>query len=218
MAELILGIDTSSRVGVGLADGGTVLVSTTVGDARSHVELLLPTVQAVLAEAGVGLADLAGIGIGYGPGPFTGLRVGVVAGRTLARVAGLPTYPVCSLDVIGLDWALTGRPRSDFIAALDARRQEVYWAVYSPAGCRLAGPTVGRPGDLPELALVGPGGATYPTAGAGLVGQVGLDAGFLAAHVHDLAPVGPEPLYLRQADAQPMTAAKSALTAQELGR
>jgi len=218
MSELILGIDTSTRVCVGLADGDRVLASVSLGDSRSHVELLLPTVRDVLAGAGVGLAELAGIGLGFGPGPFTGLRVGLAAGQGLAWAAGLVTYPVCSLDVIGLAWALSGQATGSFIAALDARRHELYWAVYDAAGQRTAGPSVTPPIDLPALPVVGPGGRVHPTAGAGTVGDIGLDAGFLAAHVHQLPPVGPEPLYLRQADAQPATSTKSALTPEELAR
>jgi len=216
---LILGIDTATAVCVGLADGLRILAGVTAGDSRSHAELLAPTVQKVLTEAGVGLGDLAGVGVGYGPGPFTGLRVGVATALSLARVAGLPVYPVCSLDVIALAWGLSGQAGGRFIAALDARRKELYWAVYDAAGARTAGPSVSVPGDLPALPVVGPGGAIYPLAGAGAgvgAGAVGLDAGFLAAHVHDLPAVGPEPLYLRPADAQPGARSKSALTPQEL--
>src|SRR4051812_37296571 len=95
-----------------------------VVDARAHGEQLAPGIAAVLAEAGVRPRDLAAIVAGLGPGPFTGLRVGLVTAGVLGDTLGIPSYGVCSLD--GLGAGTTG----EVLVATDARRKEVYWAAY----------------------------------------------------------------------------------------
>ncbi|TDB73509.1 tRNA (adenosine(37)-N6)-threonylcarbamoyltransferase complex dimerization subunit type 1 TsaB [Micromonospora sp. KC723] len=117
-------------------------------DARAHGELLAPQVDAVLAEADVRPRDLAAIVAGLGPGPFTGLRVGLVTAATMGQVLGVPAYGVCSLDGIGHP-AAAGEP---VLAASDARRREVYWAVYDGAGERISGPDVDAPAVVAERA------------------------------------------------------------------
>ena len=97
---LTLGIDTASLVSVGLARDGHVLAAEVVADPRGHVEQLTPLVARVCAGAGVRIVDLDRIVVGLGPGPFTGLRVGIVTARTLALVGGSALHGVCSLDVI----------------------------------------------------------------------------------------------------------------------
>ncbi|MFG1897182.1 tRNA (adenosine(37)-N6)-threonylcarbamoyltransferase complex dimerization subunit type 1 TsaB [Micromonospora zamorensis] len=110
-------------------------------DARAHGELLAPQVDAVLADADARPRDLSAIVAGLGPGPFTGLRVGLVTAATMGQVLGIPTYGVCSLDAIGYP-AASGEP---VLAASDARRKELYWAVYDGAGQRIVGPEVSTP-------------------------------------------------------------------------
>ncbi|TDC79116.1 tRNA (adenosine(37)-N6)-threonylcarbamoyltransferase complex dimerization subunit type 1 TsaB [Micromonospora sp. KC606] len=133
-------------------------------DARAHGELLAPQVDAVFAEADVRPRDLAAIVAGLGPGPFTGLRVGLVTAATMGQVLGVPTYGVCSLDGIGHP-AAAGEP---VLVASDARRREVYWAIYDGAGRRIAGPNVdapavaaGRARELAVAAAVGDGAHRY---------------------------------------------------------
>lgn len=109
--------------------------------ARAHGEQLAPQLGAALAEARVRPADLAAIVAGTGPGPFTGLRVGLVTAAAMGQALGIPTYGVCSLDGVG---AAVAGPA---LVATDARRREVYWAIYA-GGRRLAGPAVDRPADL----------------------------------------------------------------------
>jgi tRNA threonylcarbamoyl adenosine modification protein YeaZ len=130
-------------------------------DARAHGELLAPAIEAVLAEAGIGPADLTAVVAGVGPGPFTGLRVGLVTAAALAQALSIPAYGVCSLDGIG---ALTAGAT---VVATDARRKEVYWARYRD-GVRVSDPAVNRPADLAEAlagevveAAVGDGALRY---------------------------------------------------------
>jgi tRNA threonylcarbamoyl adenosine modification protein YeaZ len=188
----------------------------------------------VLERADLSLAQVDELVVGLGPGPFTGLRVGVAAAQTWAAVSGRPVRSVCSLDVLALAQSRRGGGPSRFVAALDARRRELYWAVYDAAGARLGDPQVSAPADLPDLPLIGPGALLYPTAGAGLeagwarrlavgattgtdldlaaVGDlVRVDAGLMAACRLDLPEAGPEPLYLRRPDATVPGPRKSAL-------
>ncbi|EWM67531.1 glycoprotease [Micromonospora sp. M42] len=124
------------------ADGVAVRASRCTVDARAHGELLAPQVDAVLADVGARPADLAAIVAGLGPGPFTGLRVGLVTAATMGQVLGVPTYGVCSLDGLGHP-AAAGEP---VLAASDARRREIYWAVYDGAGSAPGRPGGGGPG------------------------------------------------------------------------
>ena len=123
------------------ADGVASRAHRCTVDARAHGELLAPQVDAVLADADARPRDLGAIVAGLGPGPFTGLRVGLVTAATMGQVLGIPTYGVCSLDAIGYP-AASGEP---VLAASDARRKELYWAVYDGAGQRIVGPEVSAP-------------------------------------------------------------------------
>ena len=89
MNTIVLGIDTSTAVSVGLARGSEVLVSLHYDDPRAHAEQLMPLIHRGCEEAGIALTDIAEVAIGVGPGPYTGLRVGVATGRVLAHLAGL---------------------------------------------------------------------------------------------------------------------------------
>ncbi|MGA3489989.1 tRNA (adenosine(37)-N6)-threonylcarbamoyltransferase complex dimerization subunit type 1 TsaB [Micromonosporaceae bacterium DT55] len=153
-------------------------------DARAHGELLAPQVAEVLAEAGVRAADLAAIVAGLGPGPFTGLRVGLVTAASMGQALDIPTYGVCSLDALGVPAAdgVTAVRGAPVLAATDARRREIYWAVYDGSGARIVGPGVdtpavvaGRARELGVTAAAGDGALRYAD-------QLGL-------------PVGPEPRY-----------------------
>ncbi len=115
-------------------------------DARAHGERLAPGVRAALAAAGVAVGELTAIVAGTGPGPFTGLRVGLVTATAMGQALDIPCYGVCSLDGIG---AAAGPGR--VVVATDARRREVYWAVYAD-GVRVDGPQVSRPVELPGIA------------------------------------------------------------------
>ena len=201
-----VGVDTSTDVRVGVAVDGRVVAAGSVPDPRAHAEQLMPLVQRLVADAGVALAEVDQFVVGVGPGPFTGLRVGVVTAATLAEVLGVPLRGVCSLDVVARQWADAGAP-PEFVVVSDARRREVYWARYAASGHRLAGPFVTPPDAVAHLPLAGPGAALVgrPT------GPVVLDAGVLAARGPDLPDEGLEPLYLRRPDAEASTKQKSTL-------
>src|SRR5215467_911963 len=139
-----------------------VLAERATVDARAHGELLAPSVAAVLADAGHRAGDLGAVVAGVGPGPFTGLRVGLVTAVAVADTLGIPAYGVCTLDAIG---AVAGPGR--VLVATDARRREVYWAVYDD-GCPLTPPAVGKPAELD----LPPGVTAAAGAGAHLYAQV----------------------------------------------
>ena len=213
---LVLAVDTSTDVRVGLARDGEVLVRRHVADTRAHLESLVPLIREALAEAGVGVPDLDLITVGLGPGPFTGLRVGIAAAQMLASVRNLPLHGVCSLDVVA---AAAGRD-DEFVVASDARRKELYWARYRGAE-RFEGPPVSAPEDLPGLPVIGPGVSAY----ADRLGErpqpdgpTTLDAGLMAALGMTLPSAGTQPLYLRRPDAAEPTRRKSTLVRKRVRR
>ncbi|MGH3444142.1 MAG: tRNA (adenosine(37)-N6)-threonylcarbamoyltransferase complex dimerization subunit type 1 TsaB [Nocardioidaceae bacterium] len=208
---MLLAFDTATEaVTVALHDGGRVVAVHNAVDPRRHGELLAPGIVAVLDEAWVPRQDVTAIAVGVGPGPFTGLRVGLVTARTLGAVLDIPVYGVCTLDVLAAEAVDSADgPRGAFIVATDARRKEVYWATYDTDGARLDGPHVAKPADLPtELAagpVVGRGGLLYPDAFGPAVGPDYPSAAVLAAVVTDerVELLDPEPLYLRRPDTAP---------------
>ncbi|MER7331321.1 MULTISPECIES: tRNA (adenosine(37)-N6)-threonylcarbamoyltransferase complex dimerization subunit type 1 TsaB [unclassified Micromonospora] len=203
------------------ADGVSTRAHRCTVDARAHGELLAPQVDAVLADADARPADLGAIVAGLGPGPFTGLRVGLVTAATMGQVLGVPTYGVCSLDAIGHP-AAAGEP---VLAASDARRREVYWAVYDGAGQRIVGPEVSAPAVAAERArglavtvAVGDGAHRYAdTLGLPVRAEPRYpDAGVLATLAAERIRAGAPgealtPLYLRRPDAVAATARKPVL-------
>lgn len=181
-------------------------------DARAHGELLAPHISQCLDEAGCRPGELGAVVAGVGPGPFTGLRVGLVTASMFGDLLGIPTYGVCSLD--GIAASVGG----SVLVAGDARRREIYWARYVGAD-RVAGPRVDRPGELPGLGgdarLAGAGARLYldvlvdPAAGAPGGRLLDCDyppmlalAGLAADRIRARAP-GERliPLYLRRPDA-----------------
>ncbi len=189
---------------------GDVLSEVTVRDAQSHGELLAPTLLRAMNEAGAVPDDLTRIVVGVGPGPFTGLRVGISTALVMGHALGIPVVGVCSLDAIA---AGVGDRYPEFIVATDARRKEIYWARYAVAHGqfnRISGPAVSRASDLPvdiaALPAVGVGPRLYPeslSAGQGPMDVSAADLGRLTSR--DGLLLAPEPLYLRRPDAVPST-------------
>ncbi|QSB05797.1 tRNA (adenosine(37)-N6)-threonylcarbamoyltransferase complex dimerization subunit type 1 TsaB [Natronoglycomyces albus] len=172
-------------------------------DARGHAEYLTPFVNECLEESSHTMAEVEAVVAGVGPGPFTGLRVGLVTAAALGHARHIPTYGVCSLDGIG--GASSGR----VLAATDARRKEIYWAEYAQ-GQRLGDPQVCKPDQLPNLEAtqaLGEGAVKYadviglPIADGPLHPNLVHLAASAADRVVDKAPSeGLTPLYLRRPD------------------
>ncbi len=221
---LLLALDTSAAVGAAVHDGGRLLAERSVHDPRRHAELLAPMLTEVLAAAGAGRSDVTDVAVGAGPGPFTGLRVGLVTARTLGHVFGVGVHAVCSLDALAAAAADAGLAAdgTDVVVLTDARRREVYSARYRVTGgvaIRTHGPEVG-PADAVDVAgavVVGRGAGLYAdrlAPGATAVHAEPADpaAGAVAAEVARRLAAGevaepggagllpPDPLYLRRPD------------------
>ena len=211
--SVTLALDTSHQVSVAVAQGSQVLARHIVADTRAHVEQLTPLITRSLAEAGISWTQLDRIVIGLGPGPFTGLRVGIVTGWTLSETVGVPWHGVCSLDVIAHQWAQSAaEPPEDFVVCCDARRSELYWARYHGLD-RVDGPQVSAPAGLPDLPVIGSGLEHYADQLGDRVagGPRALDPGVMAVIGPQLPSAGAEPLYLRRPDATVPGNRKSAL-------
>ena len=202
---MLLAFDTATPlVTVALHDGDDVVVELVSERPLQHGEQLAPLIDRALRETGLVRQDLTAIGVGTGPGPFTGLRVGLVTARTLGFVLDLPVYGVCTLDVLAVEAADTGAVTTDFLVATDARRKEVYLASYDERGGRLDGPEVSKPADAAtDRPVVGEGAVLYPEAFPHAVGPTAPSAGWLARVIaEERAELrDPEPLYLRRPDA-----------------
>lgn len=217
---MLLALDTAtSAVTVAVRDDGRTLAQRSEIDVRRHTETLAPAVRDVLGDAGLRPADLTAIVVGVGPGPFTGLRVGVVTARTMGLALAIPVHGLCSLDAIAqqvvAQQVAAGAPER-FLVATDARRKEVYWATYRAGerGAQRDGePQVFRPGELPDdvraLPSAGRGHELYPDLLTGdPLGPLDVSAAALAELAETELAAGrpllvPEPLYLRRPDAQP---------------
>lgn len=206
---ILLAIDTATpavTAGVVRVDAGNLetLATRVTVDARAHGELLTPHITAVLDESSIGFGQVDAIVCGTGPGPFTGLRVGMVTAAALGHGLGRPVYGVCTLDAIAatVDAVDPDDYSADFLVVTDARRREVYWARYEH-GKRTEGPEVGPPAELRGTAAAGQGAVLY----ADVIGLPVLDpaypspAGLVRAARLDDEPAEFRPLYLRRPDA-----------------
>ncbi|TWD79431.1 tRNA threonylcarbamoyl adenosine modification protein YeaZ [Kribbella amoyensis] len=220
---MLLAFDTSSAaVTVALADpvSGEIAASSTTVDALRHGELLAPAIAAALATASCRVEDLTRIAVGVGPGPFTGLRVGLVTARTMGDVLGIEVAGVCSLDILARQSALA----LPVAVATDARRKEIYWALYDgPAADgsrrRLEGPAVDRPADvahvLSGLPVIGRGAVLYAEAlgtdATDVIEYPSADVLATGVATGTLPVVAPDPLYLRRPDVTVAGGPKSVL-------
>ncbi|MCU1621836.1 MAG: putative peptidase family protein [Frankiales bacterium] len=189
---LSLVLDTSTpAVTAGLVRDGEVVAEAVVVDARRHGELLSVNMAEVLRY---GAPDEVVVGVG--PGPFTGLRVGIVSAASYADALGLPVRGVCSLE---------GMRAPSTAVVTDARRKEVYWAVYDESAVRVHGPDVGKPADVQPLLtvarIVGDGAQLY---GFATSDEPRYPSVALLATSAEALPL--TPLYLRRPDAQEMAA------------
>jgi tRNA threonylcarbamoyl adenosine modification protein YeaZ len=198
---VLLAIDTSAGTSVAVVDRARVLASRSEEDTRRHAEVIGELIVACLGEADVPVASLSGIAIGMGPGPFTGLRVGIAAAQAFAFGAQRPLLRVVSHDAIAFGHYAQGGS-GPFLVVTDARRREVYWSAYSGADAAGLPRRVGAPGLAPEeqLADAVPGYAGYRRSETGWVdaASLGLLAEALDGHRRRFAE--PTPLYLRSPD------------------
>ncbi|MCW2854445.1 MAG: tsaB [Marmoricola sp.] len=199
---MLLAFDTATpHVTVALHDGQRVVAQYASSESMRHGEMLAPGIADVLARAGANSWDITAVAVGVGPGPFTGLRVGLVTARTMALALDVPVYGVCSLDILAaaaIDAGLT-----DFKVATDARRKEVYLASYAE-GRRIDGPVVVKPAEAATTeTVVGHGALLYPDSFPNVAGPEHPSAAVLAELVvaERFELLDPDPLYLRRPDA-----------------
>ena len=222
---LILGIESATaRVGCAIGGHEGVLASAHSSRGRRHAEALAPQIAFIAEQAGISLRDIGAVAVDVGPGLYTGLRVGVTTALSIATTLRVPMIGVTSLDLLAFPAALTDRK---IVAAVDARRGEVFHASYRPVPGgvqRISEPAVARPDDLvaaieaegePAL-VVGDGAAAHADLFRGAHGVEVADesfahpsAGSLVALAHARAlreefvrPDEIEPLYLRRPDAE----------------
>ena len=168
----VLVIDTStSRTSVAVIDGDTVVFSGFRDGATAHGPSLPALVQEALA-----VSEVDEVVVGMGPGPFTGLRVGIAFAQSFALARQIPVRGVCSLDAIAAQIN-----EKDFIITVDARRKEVYWARYTD-GVRVGEPAVNFPADV---------------SGASIHADLFVDLQALVTLPGNIT----EPIYLRRPDA-----------------
>jgi len=210
---IVLAIDTATphvSVAIGGSDGIRGSFSAAAG--RRHAETLAPAIALLSASTGVALSDIDRVAVDVGPGLFTGLRVGLATSAALATALECPAVAVASVDLLAYPH-LQG-PRL-VAAVVDARRAEVFWALYRPGSGRVTEPCVAAPEDLAaalaalgeDVLAVGDGAARYRDTLAG-AGPIEVRDGYpqatdlvaLAAGSDPVAPGALRPLYLRQAD------------------
>lgn len=191
----ILSIDTSLGTSVAVLDNDKVLAESNQPDPMSHAESIGSAIRDCLARADIKPVGIDRVVIGIGPGPFTGLRVGIAAAKFFAIGASAELVGICSLDAIAFDYFNSGLAGT-LLVETDARRKEHFWAVYQglEAGVpkRLAGPSVAKPdeierGDLAQTAI-------QVTAAA---------LGKIAFHLGKKASTEVSPIYLREPDVSP---------------
>lgn len=221
--EIILGIDTALQTCAAcLLVGGKVRAVRRLPMEKGHAEHLAPMVADLTEEAAVALRDVDRVGIVHGPGGFTGLRVGLAFARAMALGAQTAVIGVNSLEALAYG-ARSNEAAAAFTApVIDARRGQVYAALYDGAGVEILAPFVSAPegafetithkiGGAPALCL-GTGAALMPqtppnwrmSAGDGQIDPTHVA---LLAAQRPVPSAPPAPLYLRPPDAKPPSGA-----------
>jgi tRNA threonylcarbamoyl adenosine modification protein YeaZ len=207
---MLLAIDTSAGSSVAVVDlEGGILAELSSADTRRHAEVVGDLIAGALEQSGVAVAQLSGVVAGMGPGPFTGLRVGIAAARAFAFGAGIVVVPVVSHDAVAFGLA------EPTIVATDARRGELYWSAYrgmdaAALPVRVHGPALAKVAEL-ESAVPGFDGYALVRAEQISAGALGMVAENLYANGRSFAAAfgrAVEPLYLRSPDVTPSTGPK----------
>lgn len=205
---MILAIDTSVGISIAVHDGSQTISEISTAEYGLQGEHTAQYIVQALAQAQCKSEDITQVVVGVGPGPFTGLRVGIVTGLTFAHALSIPVAGICSLDAIGTT------QQQDCLVVTDARRKELYWARYQD-GRRIAGPAVAKPSDIkqqfPDLPVVGPGAVMYPEFLSGELCDLKASnlAKLFVSGTAELQPV--QPMYLRKPDAVEPTGSKQVL-------
>ena len=203
--SLILAIDTSSGTSVALVENGRILAEHNVPDTMKHAELIGEAINAVLTKSSVKPNQIMAVVAGRGPAPFTGLRVGIAAATMFAAGAGAKLFGAVSLDAI----ALAALPKLEvsknqpLLVTTDARRKEVYWALYSGLNehgvpVRIDGPGVLKPAELEEYLT---DRNVYPVTTDEVVSAANLALVVEAQLRSGVESLDVSALYLRAADA-----------------
>ncbi|MAP19128.1 MAG: tRNA (adenosine(37)-N6)-threonylcarbamoyltransferase complex dimerization subunit type 1 TsaB, partial [Aurantimonas sp.] len=167
MATLLLAVDTAfARCSVGLfdMDAGVMLAGDEPEIGKGHAEQLFGIIDDVLNAAGADYGSLRRIAVTVGPGSFTGLRVGVSAVRGLALTLGVPAVGVTTLEVLAAPHLAADRV---VLSVLDAKRGEVYAALYDSDGAALKEPAALAPEDLVGVVAHAPERASLAVVGTG---------------------------------------------------
>jgi tRNA threonylcarbamoyl adenosine modification protein YeaZ len=199
---MLLAIDTSAGTGVAVVDRDRgVLAEVVESDTRRHAEVIGEAIRLYLDRSGIRVAELSGVAAGMGPGPFTGLRVGIAAAQAFAFGAGKPLVRVVSHDAVAFGHYAAGND-GPLLVVTDARRREVYFSAYSGADAdrlpvRSQGPGLCRPDDL-SRAVAAYASHLRLDAAEVSAGSVGMLAEGLFRHGREFA--APGALYLRAPD------------------
>ncbi len=194
---MLLAIDTSAGTSVAVVDrDGGILAEAGETDTMRHAEVIGELIRSALDASGASVSALSGVAAGMGPGPFTGLRVGIAAATAFAFGAGRPLVPVVSHDAVAYERYLAGHS-GPLLVVTDARRRERYWTAYSGADqhglpVRFDGPGLDKPDHLPHADLLRQDAVEVS---AGLLGMI-AELRFAAGLPFDRD----EPLYLRSPD------------------
>lgn len=199
---MLLAIDTSSGTSVAVVDRDAGVLSEVVeADTMRHAEVIGTLIREALDTAAVPVSALSGVVAGMGPGPFTGLRVGIAAAKAFAIGAGRPLVPVVSHDAVAAEHYaaehFAAGQDGPLLVVTDARRRERYWTAYSGVDelglpVRLDGPGLARPDELPHPAIAR---IDATVVSAGLLGMIA------EIRFANRRPFDPdEPLYLRSPD------------------
>lgn len=217
----LLAIDTAANLCAACVfdtASDTEPVAGTVDVGRGHVEHLMSLIADTLDRSGLHYQDLERIAVSVGPGSFTGVRVGVAAARGLSLALNVPAVGITTLEAIAAE-TRKAMPNRPVLAAIDARRDEIYFAAYDHTGCCAREPQVSTAALVAVLAeetgSILAGSAAHliaplmrPDANPDF-GVQGATAGIetyarLAAEA-TATDVAPKPLYLRAPDAKPQT-------------
>jgi tRNA threonylcarbamoyl adenosine modification protein YeaZ len=194
---VLLAIDTSLGTSVAIVDLRLgVLAERSSDDTRRHAEVIGEFIQACFDESGIAVADLSGVVAGMGPGPFTGLRVGIAAARAFAFGAGKPVVPIVSHDAVAFGIV------QPVLVVTDARRNEIHWSSYGmpdTAGLptRTSGPSLAKAAELDSIVLAHPG---HRLIGARTVSAAPLGLLVESLYANGRPFAADQPLYLRSPD------------------